>query len=330
MAIYLPVRNGGAYLSAAIDSIRAQTDTDWRLVVLDNSSTDDTIARVTAVDDPRITLHLANVPLSITESWNRILALAAATPAGQLMTLIGHDDLLKPGFVKTIKRLASQDPRATLYQTQFELIDAAGVMIRPARPLPLREEAGDLLAALCWGLRDSFGTGYAFRAGDYVRVGGIPLLPRLLYADHLLFSRLTALGHKRCADSVECSYRLHVGSASNGVSAQRLSDHALAVDAFIGAIADEFAIFTRSDRGRLAIAHLLGRELVMLEAPGVVRALSPDGQDAVAKLRARLARLAAPSSPRAWPAHSERPLLDHVRRWSVALRLLRQRMTGRK
>jgi len=321
--ICLPVRNGGSHLPAAIASIRAQTDGDWRLAVLDNRSTDDTPARVRAAGDPRIALYEAEQPLSITASWDRILPLVAAEPADRLVTLIGHDDLLKPDFVATIRRLAREDPSATLFQTQFELIDGDGAPIRPARPIPLREEAGDLLAALCWGLRDSFGTGYAFRAADYVRVGGIPPLPRLLYADHLLFARLTALGHKRCADTLGCSYRLHAGSASNGVSPERLADHALALDRFVAAVRQEFAGFVHSDRGHLALARLLARELLILEAPGVRRALSSAGNGAVIRLRERLAATGVP------PSAGDGRLFDHARRWSVALRLVRHRLAAR-
>jgi glycosyltransferase involved in cell wall biosynthesis len=315
LTIYLPVRNGGDYLTAAIDSIAAQTDPEWRLVVLDNASTDDTRDRVRAYGDTRIDLRSADRSLSITDSWARILPLAAVLPRGTLISLIGHDDLLKPDFIALVKRLAKEDPTASLYQTQFEMIGGDGGIIRPARPVPLREEAGDLLAALCWGLRDSFGTGYAFRAEDYVEVGGIPPLPRLLYADHLLFTRLTARAHKRCASELGCSYRLHRGSASNGISALRLGDHALALDAFVAEVDTEFSDFAVSDRGRAALDRLLARELLILEAPGVRRALASSAAAAVKRLRVRFADGAIDDSA-----------LDKVRQWNVAFKLLRHQL----
>jgi glycosyltransferase involved in cell wall biosynthesis len=328
LTIFLPVRNGGDYLSNAIESIRAQTDCGWRLIVLDNYSSDDTVARVHAADDVRINLDVSPQPLSITDSWRRILPLSAGLAPESLMTMIGHDDLLNPHFVATIKQLAAEDPDATLYQTQFELIDSAGKRIRPARPVPLHEEAGDLLAALCWGVRDSFGTGYAFRAGDYVRVGGIPSFPRLLYADHLLFTRLTALGHKRCAASLGCSYRLHRGSASNGLSAARLGDHACALALFVRTIDADFGDFARTDRGRFAMTYLLDQELGILKAPGVQRTLSLDAQLATAQLGTRLAALVGEAPQEAWPHRASKRLLYQARRWSITLRLLRQRLGG--
>ena len=57
--ILLPVKNGKEFLAEAIDSVRAQTVTDWRLLVLDHGSTDG--SRELAEDykalDPRIEMH---------------------------------------------------------------------------------------------------------------------------------------------------------------------------------------------------------------------------------------------------------------------------------
>ena len=57
--ILLPVKNGEDYLAEAIDSVLAQTVTDWRLLVLDHGSTDGTCDMVAAYQarDPRIKLH---------------------------------------------------------------------------------------------------------------------------------------------------------------------------------------------------------------------------------------------------------------------------------
>src|SRR4051812_24073400 len=55
VTIGMPVRNGQKYIAAAIESIIAQTFTDWELVICDNASTDSTeqIVREYAARDPR-------------------------------------------------------------------------------------------------------------------------------------------------------------------------------------------------------------------------------------------------------------------------------------
>ncbi|MGC6401658.1 glycosyltransferase family 2 protein [Sphingomonas sp. FW199] len=58
VSIVMPARNAAATIAAAIDSVRAQTVTDWQLIIIDDGSTDYTAALVTAMvqDDRRIRL----------------------------------------------------------------------------------------------------------------------------------------------------------------------------------------------------------------------------------------------------------------------------------
>jgi glycosyltransferase involved in cell wall biosynthesis len=57
--ILLPVKNGKDFLVEAIDSVRAQTFTDWRLLVLDHGSTDGSreMAEAYHTRDSRIRVH---------------------------------------------------------------------------------------------------------------------------------------------------------------------------------------------------------------------------------------------------------------------------------
>lgn len=53
VSIILPTRNRAALLRPTLDTIRAQTLTDWELLVLDDGSTDDTEALIRSYGDPR-------------------------------------------------------------------------------------------------------------------------------------------------------------------------------------------------------------------------------------------------------------------------------------
>lgn len=70
VSIGMPVYNGGQFLRQAIDSILAQTFTDFELIISDNASTDSTleICREYAARDPRIRL-VAN-PVNQGAAWN--------------------------------------------------------------------------------------------------------------------------------------------------------------------------------------------------------------------------------------------------------------------
>lgn len=299
--IFLPVRNGGRYIHSTIASILSQTVGDWLLYVLENCSSDDTLTIVESFNDPRIRVVPAETDLSIEQNWARIVdVLQATAAAGQIVTMIGHDDLLYPEFLAAIGDLADQHPDATLFQTAFDLIDSQGQLTRPCRPVPETESWVDFLASRCWGLRDSYGTGYAFRAEAYLKVGGIPALPMLLFSDDLLFTRLTALGRKVCTAETRCAYRLHRSSASASVSADRTVSLILALRGYAEILEREFASFGASHKGRAAMAALIAREVSIFHSKWLHWALPDSAKDALDALQAIYARHSPSLPPTAW------------------------------
>ena len=207
--VVLPVHNGGSHVQAAVASVLAQPLVDFDLVILENARTDGTAEWLRTLRDSRITVTPSATLLPIEENWRRILD----TPRHEFMTILGHDDLFDPDFLRTIDALIRRFPDATLYQTHFRLIDADGEFIRHCRPMPSREEAADFLAARLTNLRDSFGTGYVVRSADFDRVGGIavPGYRRLLFADDALWlSLLRGQNVWKATAPEECfSYRAH-------------------------------------------------------------------------------------------------------------------------
>ena len=50
----MPVRNGAAHVRSALHDLTGQTLRDLEIVVVDDASTDETVAVVDAVGDPRV------------------------------------------------------------------------------------------------------------------------------------------------------------------------------------------------------------------------------------------------------------------------------------
>jgi glycosyltransferase involved in cell wall biosynthesis len=87
----IPVRNGENFIAEAIDSIRDQTYTNWRLVVRDNLSRDRTREIVRGyMSDPRVRLLVGREDLSMAGNFNRCLD-EIRTPYYMLLC---HDDYL--------------------------------------------------------------------------------------------------------------------------------------------------------------------------------------------------------------------------------------------
>lgn len=56
VSIVMPAYNAAKYIAASVDSVRAQSFTNWELLIIDDGSTDDTsrIAQSYAAEDCRI------------------------------------------------------------------------------------------------------------------------------------------------------------------------------------------------------------------------------------------------------------------------------------
>jgi glycosyltransferase involved in cell wall biosynthesis len=265
-AIFLPVRNGAVHIRLAIESVLQQEHVNWRLYVLENCSTDQTVNIVNSYSDARISIHPSKQVLGIDENWKRIdQLLTSGVVDAEMITLLGHDDVLYPNFLSLMDELYQKHPQAGLFQATFDLIDGHGALLRPCKPLPTHESSEDFLSARAWGLRDSFGTGYVFKAEDYLRVGGMPSFPALMYSDDLLFARLAVKGGKVSAGRHGCAYRLHRGSVSASLSVSKLNSQLMALRLFMNCLERDFPDFWTSDQGRDAIACLIAREVLIFD-----------------------------------------------------------------
>ena len=209
-SIILPVRNGGEYVKECVNSILAQTFTDFNLIVLDNCSTDGTLQWVRSLNDKRIIIHPSDKPLTIEENWGRVVTI----PKNKYMTLIGHDDILNPEYLFVISDLINKFPDASLYQSHFSFIDSKGKKIRECKGMQEKENGYQFLQTILQNKIDIIGTGFMMRSKDYDDIGGIPLYPNLLYSDFELWIRLTEKNYIAKDRKEGFYFRLHQSTTS--------------------------------------------------------------------------------------------------------------------
>lgn len=264
-AVFLPVRNGERYVGSAIRSVLKQTFSNFQLVILENKSSDETMAVINEFNDSRISIFESSTELDIYESWHRIHEMLMQNVIkAEFCTIIGHDDMFYPDYLDTIDQLTAIHPTASLYQTHFNLIDGHGDIIRPCRPIAQQETYRDFFLARCWRLRDSFGTGYVFRVSDYLKVGGIPDLPLLLWSDDLLVMRLTRLAWKATAVGTCFAYRLHSTSASGGLTKSKLTAVVGAASKFAEIIQFEFSELISDAYGKASMGNYINIQVLPL------------------------------------------------------------------
>lgn len=128
LEIFVPFWGEPALLYETVDSVRAQRNPDWRLVVIDDCYPDDSVPGFFAdIDDPRITYTRNESNLGITENYREAIRRATT----DYITILGCDDLLHPDYVDVIVRTAANVPGADVIQPGADVIDEKGMPIAP-------------------------------------------------------------------------------------------------------------------------------------------------------------------------------------------------------
>ena len=107
VSVVIPAYNRAATIGAAIDSVLRQTFTDFELVVVDDGSTDGTLAAARAVTDPR--LRVVAAPHNLGAAGARNLGVAEAR--GTWIAFQDSDDEWLPEkLARQMARLATPAP----------------------------------------------------------------------------------------------------------------------------------------------------------------------------------------------------------------------------
>jgi hypothetical protein len=122
ITVLLPVFNGGPYLRPAIESVLAQTLSDFELLVVDDGSTDGSLEVARSLRDPRLRVVENGRNLGLTASLNRGLHEARAP----LVARQDADDLSAPDRLARQADLMARRPELALLGTQADVIDARG------------------------------------------------------------------------------------------------------------------------------------------------------------------------------------------------------------
>lgn len=129
VSVCVPVYCGETFLHATIESVLAQTFTDFELVVLDNASPDRSGAIAASFGDSRVVIHRNSTTLPVGENWNRAVSLCRAP----LVKLMCADDLMHPRCLEQQVSIMDGDPRLALVASRQHLISVPGRIIVRSR-----------------------------------------------------------------------------------------------------------------------------------------------------------------------------------------------------
>ena len=122
--VLLPVRNGIEFLGEAIDSIRAQSFRDWRLLILDHGSTDGSLDLAQAYKDRDIRIEVHHLPLA--EGLSGLLNLGLDLCDCRYVLRQDADDVSLPDRMLVLAEAYLADRELAVIGSQGDVIDAFG------------------------------------------------------------------------------------------------------------------------------------------------------------------------------------------------------------
>jgi glycosyltransferase involved in cell wall biosynthesis len=202
VSIILPTYNGARYLAGAIQSCLDQTFTDFELILVDDSSTDESprIIAEFAAKDPRIR--------TVRHETNKRLPAAINTgmsmSRGRYLTWTSDDNLYRPNAIAEMVAALDRDPSVAMVYARATFIDAEG---RPRGPMAIAPP--DHLAHTC-----VVGACFLYRREVYDTIGGYD--PDLfLVEDWDYWMRVSERFRLRVLDDDLYLYRDHGESLTN-------------------------------------------------------------------------------------------------------------------
>lgn len=223
VSVCVPTYNYGRFLSDCIDSVLAQTFTDWELLVCDDCSSDDTeeIVEQYAKSDRRIKFLKNRQRLGMNGNIRR----AAESGTGKYLKMLCSDDWLAPECLEVLCNLMEQNPQVVVATpaeiacneegnpTHFQFLFGKAISIIPGEKMLDRVARGEGL-----GGHSSF----LIRSAAYRAVGGYD--DTLLYAaDYDLGARLCRIGDYLHVDTPLLYARIQPTSSSS-INTRRLFD----------------------------------------------------------------------------------------------------------
>ncbi len=236
IGVVIGMYNGAAYIGPTIESVISQTRPDWRLVVVDDGSTDDgpEIVAGYVADDPRVSLvRQPNQGVSVA----RNTGVDAMDPTIDRLVFLDADDLLVDDALDAFCRALDAHPDAPAAHGLMTPIDQHGAPLpsdaypfffdrRRVNGLRLRRlgdgEPTDL-AVLSYICCIAPPAAVGVRRSSFERAGRFDSKVRYS-ADWDMWLRLALLGDLVFIDKAVVRYRMHPQSMSTNATNMRLDE----------------------------------------------------------------------------------------------------------
>jgi len=222
VSVIMNIHNGAATLREALDSVMAQSFTDWELICWDVRSTDDSAHIVAGYPQDRIRYFLSPEETSLGRA--RDLAIRQAT--GEWLAFLDQDDIWLPDKLRKQMDLVEGDSRVGIVYGRTVMFSPGGGerdFDHRHEFLPLPE--GDIFERLFIDSCFISMSSSVLRRSAVEEIGSIPDCIQVI-PDYYLFVAVARRYRASAIQEVVCRYRLHPTSMS-GSRRLRMHEEAL-------------------------------------------------------------------------------------------------------
>jgi glycosyltransferase involved in cell wall biosynthesis len=209
VSVVMPAYNAERFVAEAVSSVLASRFADLELLLLDDGSTDGTVAAATraAGGDARLRV-IALAHGGVAAARNAGLAHARA----ELIANLDADDVMLPGRLERQVAYLDAHPACVAVGSRVLAVDAAG---RPTRVLIRHFTHEEIDGAHLKGLAGSLGNPAAtFRKSAAMKAGGYTTDLRSTGEDHDFWLRMAEVGRLANLPEVLTRYRVHDANVS--------------------------------------------------------------------------------------------------------------------
>ena len=265
----MAVRNGGRFLLESVESVRNQTVEDWRLLLVDDASSDGFVDAVERLGDPRVTTLRLEANVGQTAALNRGLREVET----EWVARIDADDLAHPRRIEHLQSFLDSHGDCVLVGSFARFVDDAGAPIGVFEP-PTGD--GEIRTMLRTAPRlNPFAHSAVSYATNVVRsLGGYPSGFEMA-EDYALWLRLSECGAVANIPEFDTDIRIH--GAQKTFGRKGLAVYADLLHAHRRFVAEDSGDAAAIRRGRAEVdLHAIGLALRLRLKPGDVASVLRD------------------------------------------------------
>lgn len=137
-SVVVPTYNRAGLISKSLDSVLAQTYTDYEIIVVDNGSTDNTLEVLKPYEE-KGQIRIIRNPVNQERCVSRNLGFKAAT--GDFLTLLDSDDLMHTNNLADAAAFIKSNPQYLFFHNLYQVVNEKGEVIYTPRKVKSNKTA---------------------------------------------------------------------------------------------------------------------------------------------------------------------------------------------